>query len=82
MVRYEKLLYQIQFYVVREPVLPSIFHCSDTTQRSVFAQRRVDLVNKISRRDHSWHCRNGPVVAFCAKLVLRALEKLEVNQVG
>ena len=63
-------------------VLRPALSCGDRTRRAVFAQRLVNVVHKISGWDCGWYRDDGVAVACSAQLVLRALEKLEANQIG
>ena len=65
--------------MARWPFLSLAFSFGDTTQRAVFGQRLFDVVNNIFGRDRGWCCDDGVAAACPAQLVLRALEKLEVN---
>ena len=63
-------------------VLRPALSCSGATQRTVFGQRLFDVVHNIFGRDRGRHCDDGVAAACPAQLVLRDLEKLEVNQIG
>ena len=62
-------------------VLRPVISFRRPTQRAVLAQRLVNVVHKISGWDCGWYRDDGVAVACSAQLVLRALEKLEINQI-
>ncbi len=68
--------------MARWPFISHALSFRDTTQRAVFAQRLPNVVDEISGWDFGWYRDDGAAVACSAQLVLRALEKLEVNQIG
>ena len=67
--------------MARRPFLSHAFSFGDKTQRSVFGQRLINVVNKIFGWNSGWGRDDRTVVTCCAELVLRALEKLEVDQI-
>ena len=63
-------------------VLRPVISFSGATQLTVFTERFPNVVDNIFGRDRG-RCRDDGVAAACpAQLVLRALEKLEANQIG